>query len=182
MKFYIAFSVVLAVASAAPLAETETQPTYLLEKSPIGRQQIGGLSLPSAWASTINTGAGPINFGNVNKGTGLQPSQIVHYGTENQPHQGYIAPKVIETTAKEAMFQVTKAEKADDLINVNMDVGKLAWTGRYSKHAATNDEDEDDEDENSKWAPYPWGYPPYWRHRHHWRWWRRHRHYPPWWY
>ncbi|KAG0276332.1 hypothetical protein BGZ95_007679, partial [Linnemannia exigua] len=123
----------------------------------IDKLHIGGLSTPSAFSATLNTEKAPINYGNLNMGTGLMPSQVVHYGTENQPDHGYIAPHLISTTSKDASFQVAKAEKAKNLVNAELEAGKYEHSGTSTLI------DEDDVNDESKFAPWWYG------HRYH-RW------------
>ncbi|KAG0054804.1 hypothetical protein BGZ83_010366 [Gryganskiella cystojenkinii] len=116
--------------SASPLVVYGTQPSALTTEgstldAKIDKLNLGGFSAPSAFSKTLNTAAAPINYGNLNEGTGMMPSQIVHYGTENQPDHGYVSPILMSTTAKEADFQLAKAEKAQDLVNADVDVGKI---------------------------------------------------------
>ncbi|KAI1313369.1 hypothetical protein EDD11_002679 [Mortierella claussenii] len=201
MKSTLALATVLAaVATALPIVELETKPVVSLQDYPNGKQQIGGLSAPSGQASTLNTKVGPINYGNLNLGTGMMPSQVVHYGTENQPDRAFVAPKVLVTTAKDANLQISKAEKVKgSLINANVDIGKAklpADSMEFSKYATElsdcEDEDDDSDDHNgnaededdvdpAKWRPWGWrgrhwrwgwgsGYPGWWRHRRSWWW------------
>ncbi|KAF9914611.1 hypothetical protein BX616_007922 [Lobosporangium transversale] len=183
---------VFAMSSAAPLVELETKPMVELRHSPIEKQQIGGLSSPSALASTLNTASGPINYGNLNLGTGMQPSQVVHYGIENQPSHGFIAPMVATTTAKEAMFQLAHVDKAEGpVVNADLEVGKLILKGDVSKYAGASSESFNDNDTNddenvdvAEWGRYGWGHrQPYWWYRHgDWHRRRPYRRIPPWWY
>ncbi|KAF9274656.1 hypothetical protein BGZ68_000465 [Mortierella alpina] len=183
MKFIFSICTALAAtAYAAPLIEMGDNPSALVAPgakvdAKIGKIDIGGLETPSAFSSTLNTKTAPINYGNLNQGTGMMPSQVVHYGTENQPDRGYISPVLVSTTAKDAMFQLAKAEKAaGGLLNVETDVGKLEFP--RSKYIDVNaedyndgdddddDNDDDDEDDDpSKWRRRHWG--------HHWGRWRR---------
>ncbi|KAI1313387.1 hypothetical protein EDD11_002697 [Mortierella claussenii] len=179
MRSILSLSALFAVAAAVPLVEYDTQPIYSLQSSPIGKQDVGAFDLPSAFASTLNTGAGPVNYGNVNKGTGLMPTQVVHYGTENQPDHGFISPALISTTAKEVDFQVSKAQKVkDSLVNADLDVGKLKLTGGKDFSKYTGDYDDDYDEDASKYGMYGYGYGygyPYYGYR----WYRYH---PRYWY
>ncbi|KAG0197742.1 hypothetical protein BGX28_008737, partial [Mortierella sp. GBA30] len=156
-------------AIAAPLVEYGSYPSSMVApgssvEAQVGKLDIGGLQTPSAFSSTLNTKTAPINYGNLNQGTGMMPSQVVHYGTENQPDRGYISPILISTTAKDATFQVAKAEKAaGGLINADLDVGKLQhtkYTDVNTVDAATG-EYGDDDDENED--PAKWGWSGYYR-------------------
>ncbi|KAF9994520.1 hypothetical protein BGZ80_000721 [Entomortierella chlamydospora] len=161
MKSILALSAVLVAASASPLIEYSTEADKMLPSSPTGKQTIDGLSTPSAFASSLNTKSAPINYGNVNLGTGMMPSQIVHYGTEEHPDHAQIAPTLISSTAKEADFQVAKAERAGRLVNADVDIGKLNYAGPgLHKHMLTREEPfDEDEDKLSKWGwGWGWGY------------------------
>ncbi|KAG0324519.1 hypothetical protein BGZ99_001714 [Dissophora globulifera] len=150
MKTFIALGTALATTvSAIPLIEYGSKPFSALDSSPIEKQAIGGLSNPMA---TVNTKTSPTNYGNLNMGTGMMPSQIVHYGTENQPDHGYISPILVSTTAKEAEFQLAKAEKAGPLVNADLDIGKLNLA--KSRSVADLEDDEDP----AKWM-MGWDYP-----------------------
>ncbi|KAF9917671.1 hypothetical protein FBU30_000629 [Linnemannia zychae] len=164
MKAFIAISAALATAaSAVPMVTYGENPSSLVAPgstldAKIDKLLIGGLSTPSTFASSLNTEKAPVNYGNFNMGTGLMPSQVVHYGTENQPDHASISPHLISTTAKEVDFQVSKAEKAKNLVNADLDVAKLDHTG----HTALIDEnDEDDESKFAPWWYHRYGYP-YW--------------------
>ncbi|KAF8939193.1 hypothetical protein BGZ58_010449 [Dissophora ornata] len=150
MKSFITLTAALATTVlAVPLIEYGSdEPTYGLESSPIDKQTVGGLSTPSAFTSTLNSKTAPINYGNLNMGTGMMPSQVVHYGIEDHPDHEYISPVLLSTTAKEADFQLAKAEKAGHLINADVDVGKLNLA-QLSKYA-----DLQDEQDPAKWG---WG-------------------------
>ncbi|KAF9136261.1 hypothetical protein BGW39_003706 [Mortierella sp. 14UC] len=162
MKFFIALGAALAATvSAVPLVAYGENPSALVAPGSkldanIDKLNLGGLQTPSAYSSTLNTKTAPINYGNLNQGTGMMPSQIVHYGTENQPDHAAISPHLISTTAKEATFQVAKAEKAKNLVNADLDVGRLYH------HGSTTLIDEDDVNDESKFAPWwygrRWGY------------------------
>ncbi|KAF9566621.1 hypothetical protein EC968_003713 [Mortierella alpina] len=171
----IIFTICAALATtayAAPLVEFGDNPSALVAPgakldAKIGKVDIGGLETPSAFSSTLNTKTAPINYGNLNQGTGMMPSQVVHYGTENQPDRGYISPVLVSTTAKDAMFQLAKAEKAGGgLFNLETDVGKLEFPrGKYADVNAEDyyhGDDDDDDDDPAKW-----------RRRRHWGRWRR---------
>ncbi|KAG0366293.1 hypothetical protein BC939DRAFT_472350 [Gamsiella multidivaricata] len=166
MKYTIALGAALAAtASAAPLVDLGSSPKIELEKSPIDKQMIGGLSTPSVFSSTLNTKTAPINYGNLNQGTGMMPSQVVHYGVENQPDHGYVSPVLVSSTGKELVYQTSKAEKAKDLRNVDADVGTLNLKG--STRYVDMDVDMDAE-EHEKWGMFPPWRRPFW--------------YRPWWY
>ncbi|KAF9430808.1 hypothetical protein BGZ94_003597, partial [Podila epigama] len=77
------------VYSSAPSAQ---EPKIAALDAKIDRLAVGGLSVPSTFASSLNTKTAPVNYGNLNMGTGMMPSQITHFGTENQPDHGYISP------------------------------------------------------------------------------------------
>ncbi|KAF9345338.1 hypothetical protein BGX26_003260 [Mortierella sp. AD094] len=179
MKSILALSAFLVAVSASPLIEYSSKADSSLDSSPTGKQKIGGLSSPTTFASSLNTKTAPVNYGNLNMGTGMMPSQIVHYGTEDHPDHAQIAPTLISTTAKEVDFQVAKADKAGRLVNADVDVGKLNYAG-FNKHMdLTNDgETNEDEDDLSKWG-WGWGWGHSWGHP--WGWgWRRYRR--PYWY
>ncbi|KAF9953686.1 hypothetical protein BGZ72_005231 [Mortierella alpina] len=192
------FSICAALATtayAAPLVEFGDNPSALVAPgakvdAKIGKLDIGGLETPAAYSQTLHTKTAPINYGNLNQGTGMMPSQVVHYGTENQPDRGYISPVLVSTTAKDAMFQLAKAEKAaGGLLNVEADVGKLEFPrSKYGDINAEdyndgddddhdddghdgadddddNDDDDDEDDDPSKWRRRHWG--------RHWGRWRR---------
>ncbi|KAG9325878.1 hypothetical protein KVV02_006872 [Mortierella alpina] len=183
MKFIFSICAALAAtAYAAPLVEFGDNPSALAAPgsridAKIGKVDIGGLETPAAYSHTLNTKTAPINYGNLNQGTGMMPSQVVHYGTENQPDRGYISPVLVSTTAKDVSFQLAKAEKAGGgLLNLETDVGKLQFP--RSKYTDVNAEDYDDDDDDddgiedvddendlSKWRRGYWG--------HHWGRWRR---------
>ncbi|KAF9145745.1 hypothetical protein BGX30_007057 [Mortierella sp. GBA39] len=179
MKSFVAIGAALAATavSAVPLVAYGENPSSLLAPgskldAKIDKLQLGGLSTPSAFSSTLNTEKAPINYGNLNMGTGHMPSQIVHYGTENQPDHASISPHLISTTAKDASFQVTKADKAKNLVNAEFDVGQFKHKGSST---LIDEDDDDDEDDESKFAPWwygryggyyrwgPWGRPWGWR-------------------
>ncbi|KAF9198525.1 hypothetical protein BGZ49_000638, partial [Haplosporangium sp. Z 27] len=177
MKSILALCAVIAVASASPLIDYSSKADNPSESSPSSKQSIGGLSSPSSFASSLNTKEAPINYGNLNMGTGMMPSQIVHYGTEDHPDHAEISPTLVSTTAKEVDFQVAKADKAGHLVNADVDVGKLNAAGFNKRLGLTNDGTfDDDEDDISKWGwgwgwgHHSWGYPMGWG-------WRRHRHF-----
>ncbi|KAF9189643.1 hypothetical protein BGZ51_001375 [Haplosporangium sp. Z 767] len=180
MKVILAFSVALAATvSAVPLAANEENPSALFGPetkldAKIDKLQLGGLNFPSAYSQSLASKEAPKNYGNLNQGTGMMPSQVVHYGTENQPSRGYISPILISTTAKDAMFQVAKAEKARELLNADVEVGKLDYLGK-SKIVEDGeyedyDYEDEDEDEAAKWG---WGWGWGWRYRR--PWWNRRR-------
>ncbi|KAF9585792.1 hypothetical protein BGW38_000730 [Lunasporangiospora selenospora] len=121
-------STILTLGSA--LAVTYAVPTAIYAKDPVmeakmNRLALGGFSTPSILSSSLHTSAAPINYGNLNLGTGMMPTQVVHYGTEYQPSQGYISPKLISTTGKDISFNLAKAERVRNLINADVDVGQL---------------------------------------------------------
>lgn len=179
MKFFVAISVALAATavSAAPLVAYGENPSSLLApgsnlNAKIDKLQLGGLSTPSAFSSTLNTEKAPINYGNLNMGTGHMPSQVVHYGSEYQPDHASIAPHLISTTAKEASFQVAKADKAKNLVNAEFEAGLVKHKG-----PTTLIDEDHDEGHESKFAPWwygryrgwgwggwgPWGWGPWGR-------------------
>ncbi|KAF9900926.1 hypothetical protein EC991_006733 [Linnemannia zychae] len=157
MKVFIALGATLvATVSAIPTVTYGEIPSALVAPGPkldakIDKFNLGGLQTPSAFSTTLNTEKAPINYGNLNMGTGMMPSQIVHYGTENQPDHAAISPHLITTTAKEATFQVTKAEKAKNLVNADLDADK------FEHHGSATLIDEDDVDDESKFAPWWYG-------------------------
>ncbi|KAF9115266.1 hypothetical protein BGX27_008387 [Mortierella sp. AM989] len=182
MKSILALSAVLSVALATPLVDYSTNTGRIFESSPAGKQSIGGLSIPSTFAPSLNTKAAPVNYGNLNMGTGMMPSQIVHYGAEDHPDHGQISPTLISTTAKEADYQFAEADKTGRLINAHVDVGGMKYSDFNKQQDQTIDDiDEDsDEDDLSKWG---WGWGWGWRRpwgRRHWRWHRYRR--GPYWY
>ncbi|KAF9924735.1 hypothetical protein BGZ65_008182, partial [Modicella reniformis] len=139
MKTFLAFGAVIAVASAAPLVEIQTKPEKTFEikpfdTTPLHKQMLGGLSVPSSFASVLHSHTAPINYGNLNMGTGMMPSQVVHYGTENYPDRGFVGPKLISTTAKEVDFQIAQAEHARNLLNLDADIAKIGYAD-LSKYA-----------------------------------------------
>jgi hypothetical protein len=159
MKSILALTAVLVTASATPLVEVASKPEIKLQSSPTEKQMIGGLSVPAAFTSTYDTKKGPVNYGNLNMGTGLMPSQNVHYGHEDHPSHGNIAPILQSTTAKEVDIQVAEAEQAKNLINADIDAGNLshAHLSKYVDH---------DNEEALKWRQWPrypgnQGYPGY---------------------
>ncbi|KAF9087401.1 hypothetical protein BGX23_008156 [Mortierella sp. AD031] len=180
MKFFAISAALATAVSAVPLVAYGANPSALVAPggkldAELDKVNIGGFQTPGAVSSVLNTKTAPINYGNLNLGTGLMPSQVVHYGTENQPDHGHISPHLISTTAKEAMFQVAKAEKAKGhLVNADFETGKVDHKGPFSLI---------DEDEDSKFAPWwygrygrygrpwgpwgrpwgPWGRPPWYR-------------------
>ncbi|KAF8945309.1 hypothetical protein BGZ47_002902 [Haplosporangium gracile] len=158
MKSFVAIGAALAVTavSAVPLVVYGENPSALLSPdskldAKIDKLQLGGLSTPSSFSSTLKTEMAPINYGNLNMGTGHMPSQVVHYGTENQPDHASIAPHLISTTAKEASFQVTKADKAKNLVNAELEAGQF-------KHEGSSTLIDEDDDDESKFAPWWYGY------------------------
>lgn len=172
MKSFVAIGAALAATavSAAPLVAYGENPSSLLAPgskldAKIDKLQLGGLSTPSAFSSTLNTEKAPINYGNLNMGTGHMPSQVVHYGTENQPDHASISPYLISTTAKDASFQVAKAEKAKNLVNAELEAGQFKHKG-----SSTLIDEDHDEDHESKFAP--WWYGRYGRY-HGWGGWGR---------
>ncbi|KAF9432616.1 hypothetical protein BGZ76_010558 [Entomortierella beljakovae] len=188
MKSSLALGAVLVVVSASPLIDYSSKSDPLADAPHGSKPAIGGLSVPSTFASSLNTQSAPVNYGNLNMGTGMMPTQVVHYGTENHPDHGQISPTLISTTAKEASFQLAKADKAGHLINADVDVGKLNYAGQ-AKHLdftkgdlgdMDDDDDNDDDGDSSKWG---WGRGDRWN-RGGWRW-RRYRYpywYNPYWY
>ncbi|KAG0030201.1 hypothetical protein BGZ81_002969, partial [Podila clonocystis] len=113
------------VLALGALAAANALPASIYTSAPHAREpkisalDVGGLSTPSTFSHTLNTKTAPVNYGNLNMGTGMMPSQITHYGTENQPDHGYISPVLVSTTAKEVDYQVAKAEKAKNQINAD---------------------------------------------------------------
>jgi hypothetical protein len=185
MKSFVAIAAALAVTavSAVPLVAYGENPSALITPGSkldlnIDKLALGGLSTPSAFSSTLNTEKAPINYGNLNMGTGHMPSQVVHYGTENQPDHASVSPHLISTTAKEASFQLAKADKAKNLVNAELEAGQYTHKGS----AALIDENDENEGDESKFAPWwygrywgrhwggPWGGPwgrPWWHHRYY---------------
>ncbi|KAG0260291.1 hypothetical protein BG011_001992 [Mortierella polycephala] len=180
MKMILALSAALAAtAYAIPLATNEENPSALFGPeskldAKINKLQLGGLNFPSAYSQSLASKEAPKNYGNLNQGTGMMPSQVVHYGTENQPDHGYISPTLISTTAKDAMFQVAKAEQARELLNADVDVGKLDYLGKskFTENELYGDYDyeDEDEDEAAKWGwGWGWGYRrPWWNRNRYW--------------
>lgn len=159
MKSLLALSAALAATvSAVPLVEFQTKPVTNFETGPIAKPMIGGLSLPTAYTTSLQTKAAPVNYGNLNLGTGMMPSQIVHYGTENQPDRSYISPKLVSTTGQDVDFQIAKAEHARKLVNLAADVGKLDYQ-QFSKYIdlLNEDFDEDFDEDPAKWGWGGWG-------------------------
>lgn len=163
MKLFVAIGTTLAVTavSAVPLVAYGESPSALISPgskldAKIDKITLGGLSTPSAFSSTLNTEKAPINYGNLNMGTGHMPSQVVHYGTENQPDHASISPHLISTTAKEATFQVAKADKAKNLLNAELEAGQVKHEG--STTLIDEDDEDENEDDESKFAPWWYGH------------------------
>ncbi|KAF9365177.1 hypothetical protein BGX34_011071 [Mortierella sp. NVP85] len=156
MKTLLAFGIALAgTVSAAPLIEVGTKPEFTFEHSPIHRPMLGGLSTPAVVSHTLQTKTAPVNYGNLNFGTGMMPSQIVHYGSEYYPDRGYIAPKLISTTGKDVDLQFAHADRARNLLNLESQIGKLDYED-LSKFIDLESQEFDED--SSKWGMggYPW--------------------------
>ncbi|KAG0354430.1 hypothetical protein BG005_006514, partial [Podila minutissima] len=158
------------LALGCALAATNALPASIYTSAPHAREpkisaldaqidklSVGGLSTPSSFSHTLNTKTAPVNYGNLNMGTGMMPSQITHYGTENQPDHGYISPILVSTTAKEVDYQVAKAEKVKNQINADVDIERLK-AGKlqhlYHEQASPTYQVDLETDDPAKWG---WG-------------------------
>ncbi|KAG0233729.1 hypothetical protein BGW41_001399 [Actinomortierella wolfii] len=127
MKTILILTCVAAAAMAAPVHETNLTPggdiKVLADKKTvdIGKLDLGGLQIPSSLTAAMNTKTAPENYGNMNLGSGMMPSQIVHYGTElGQEHSGYVQPTFVHATGGHSVdLQHQQPEHA--LINANLD-------------------------------------------------------------
>ncbi|KAF9975685.1 hypothetical protein BGZ73_000588 [Actinomortierella ambigua] len=87
----------------------------------IDKLDLGGLQIPSSLTAAMNTQAAPENYGNLNLGSGMMPSQIVHYGTESNPeHSGYIQPTLLHATGGHSV-DVQHQQPEHALFNANLD-------------------------------------------------------------
>ncbi|KAF9162326.1 hypothetical protein DFQ26_003659 [Actinomortierella ambigua] len=123
MKTVLILACVAATALAAPFAGGKGDVKILADKKvvDIDKLDLGGLQVPSSLTASMNTKAAPENFGNLNLGSGMMPSQIVHYGTESSPHHsGYIQPTLVHATGGHTA-DVQQQQPEHALVNANLD-------------------------------------------------------------
>lgn len=172
----LALGCAIAAANALPAsiytsAPGAQEPKITALDAQVDKLAIGGLSAPSTFSHTLNTKTAPVNYGNLNMGTGMMPSQITHYGTENQPDHGYISPVLVSSTGKEIDYQIAKAEKAKTQLNADIDIEKLkAGKLQHVHHEQASPTYQADLEEPAKWGWGwgRWGWGGWWGRR---RWW-----------